>query len=66
MLEDCEGPVADSQVGKQASMLFLKEQFSALLSLNADPEQKYWVFVPTNHHHHPALTGHVKVRGIAV
>lgn len=26
--------------------------------LNADPEQKYWVFDPTDHRHHSALTGH--------
>jgi len=43
--------------GKPAKFAVFKEQFSALVLLNANSEQKCWVFAPTNHCHHPSVTG---------
>lgn len=58
VLEDCEGPVSDSQVGKQASLFFLKNNLVLLYCITLNLSKRAGSLLqPTNRCHHPSLTG---------
>lgn len=72
MLKDCEGPVADSQVGKQANLLFFYFFYILFLFFNNYLVRLHCLVLTrsksagillqtTNHCHQPSLTGNENV-----